>query len=178
MTLPLLYHFSYLFKLQITSLLRPNVFESLVEPKQYLWVLQLSYTNFFISESTTHSVVFFYFRCHLFREKMWIKGFSTESDQICVENLCLKTRSFYFTVGKEIINSSEGENDGESMGMPLKCTRSDTSGSQKFRLSEWSWGHQYPQPWQASQGRRACASVACLSAELEPLSPAGSTHLP
>lgn len=54
MSLPLLYHFSYLFKLQITSLLRLNVFEQFSGTKKYLWVLQLSYTNF-SSQSPHHN---------------------------------------------------------------------------------------------------------------------------
>lgn len=48
--------------------------------------------KFFISEPTAHTVVFFYFMCYLFWQKMWIKGFSTESEKFVWKNLCLKAK--------------------------------------------------------------------------------------
>lgn len=65
-------------------------------------------------------------------------SFSTESDQICVENLCLKTSSFNFTVEKEIIHSLKGlklwQEDRHASEVHKKCYQR----SQKFRLSKGS----------------------------------------
>lgn len=70
MSLPLLYHFSYLFKLQITSLLRLNVFEQFSGNKKILTGFAAFLHKFFISESTpqlqysfTSGVTFFERKC-------------------------------------------------------------------------------------------------------------------
>lgn len=121
--------------------------------------------------------------------------------QIYVEkNLCLKKKTQNpqqtqkFSVGKEIIVSSKGENAGEGVGASLKSMRSDASGLWFFRQPEGSWGDLYPQPLHAPGrcplraregitgsdrlGRRAYAPVPTLSPELGPLSPSGRTHAP
>lgn len=159
---------------------------SSVKPKKYLWFCSFLKQIFHLRVYSTHCGILLFQVSPFLRENMDVEFFHWKWPKFVWKNLSLKTRSFRITVEKEIIHSSKGENDWESMDPPLKCTTSDTSGPQKFRHSKGSWGHPYPQPLHALKGitgsdtlgGRACASVTCLSEELEPLSPAGRTHLP
>lgn len=159
--------------------------------------------RFFISEPTAHTVVFFYFKFHFFffERECGYRSSSTESSpNLCGKKSVLKKnpqnpqQTQKFSVGKEIIVSSKGENAGEGVGASLKSMRSDASGLWFFRQPEGSWGDLYPQPLHAPGrcplharegitgsdrlGRRAYAPVPTLSPELGPLSPSGRTHAP
>lgn len=134
--------------------------------------------SFFISESTVHTVVFFYFKFHFFFEReCGYRSSSTESSpNLCGKKSVLKRkkkettkqkknkeRSFHFAVGKEIIVSSKGENAGESVGGPWRawevmpvvsgCSDSPREAEETCvpSLSVPRAGA-LPAPWMASQG--------------------------